>query len=139
ERGAEHVVRGDVVGDVDQRRLGADPQRHALHRPRIVIVRAEVGQQRDDGASHSGSLLRGLGAGSWTDSGKPTAEAGERSYGSFRKRISRRLVCSRNESETRRPGKRRMMSRFSRIAWRPRVAVYGRCRRFTSSTMMNFV
>ena len=30
---------GDVVGDVDERDVGADPEDHALHRPGIVIAR----------------------------------------------------------------------------------------------------
>src|SRR2546428_10463923 len=45
-------------------------------------------------------------------------------YAGLRNRISRRLFWSRKESETRRPWKRRMMSRVSRIAWRPRAAGY---------------
>ena len=34
------------------------------------------------------------------------------------------MFFSRNESETRRPENSRMMSRLSRIAWRPRAAGY---------------
>ena len=44
-----HVVRRDVVRDVDERDVGADPDHHALHRPGVVIARAEVAQERDDG------------------------------------------------------------------------------------------
>ncbi len=49
ERPAEHVVRGDVVGDVDEREIGADAQRGCLHRSDVVVAQAEVGQQREDG------------------------------------------------------------------------------------------
>jgi len=40
----------------------------------------------------------------------------------LRNRISRRLFCSKNESETCRPANSLMMSRFNRIVCRPRVA-----------------
>ena len=49
ERALEHVVRRDVVRDVDERHVGTDPEHHALHRPGVVIARAEVAQERDDG------------------------------------------------------------------------------------------
>ena len=39
---------GDVVRDVDERRVGTDPEHHALHRAGVVIPRAEVRQQGDD-------------------------------------------------------------------------------------------
>ena len=46
----------------------------------------------------------------------------EADHAGLRNRISRRLFCSRNESETRSAGNSRMMSRLSRIACRPRAA-----------------
>ena len=57
----------------------------------------------------------------------------------LRNRISRRLFCRRNESDTRSVENMRMMSRLRRLLPRPRAAGYGRCLRFTSSTMMYFV
>ena len=52
QRPAQHVLRLDVVRDVDERRVGADAERDALHRARVVIARAEVGEQSDDRARH---------------------------------------------------------------------------------------
>jgi hypothetical protein len=56
ERAAEHIMRGHVVRDVDERRVGANPQRHTLHRAGVVIARAKVGEQGDDRARHRSSL-----------------------------------------------------------------------------------
>ena len=56
ERAAEHIVRGDVVRDVDQRHVRTDPERDAFHRACVVIARAEVGEHGDDRASHALSL-----------------------------------------------------------------------------------
>ena len=57
ERAGEHVVRRDVVGDVDERRVGQIPSDDALHRAGVVIARAEVGQQRDDWPRHATSSI----------------------------------------------------------------------------------
>jgi hypothetical protein len=48
DRGRHHVVRGNVVADVDQRRVGTQPEDHALHRAGVMVRRAEVREQRDD-------------------------------------------------------------------------------------------
>ncbi len=40
---------GDVVGDVDERRLGTNPQDHALHRPGVVVAGPEVAEKGNDG------------------------------------------------------------------------------------------
>jgi len=59
---------------------------------------------------------------------------GHASQEGFLKRISLRLFCNKNESETRRAENNRMMSRLSRIEWRPeavplRIAgISGLCR-----------
>src|SRR6185436_14355921 len=58
----------------------------------------------------------------------------------LRKRISRWLFLSRNESETRSPENSSMMSRLSSVDWRLRSAGYARARRFTpSSETMNLL
>ena len=49
EGGRHHVVRRQVVGEVHDGRLAAGREHRAAHRPRIVILAAEVGEQRDDG------------------------------------------------------------------------------------------
>ena len=60
QRGAQHVVRRQIVGDVNERRVRTNPERDAFHRAGVVVLRAEVGQERDDGPRHATSLLRGL-------------------------------------------------------------------------------
>ncbi len=50
ERPRQHIVGGDVVGEIDQRDLGTDGEDHALHGPGVVIPGTEVGQQRNEGA-----------------------------------------------------------------------------------------
>ena len=69
ERAGEHVVRRHLMGDVDERDVGTNPQNHPLHRPGVVIAHAEIGQERDHGAGHAASLSNfGFGllaAGSW--------------------------------------------------------------------------
>ena len=44
----EDVVRGHVVGHVDEDSVRTHTEHRALHRPRVVIARAEVAQERDD-------------------------------------------------------------------------------------------
>ena len=54
------VVRGDVVGEVDERGVGAHRERRALHRPDVGIPGAEVREERQHGArrrlTHRGYL-----------------------------------------------------------------------------------
>ena len=81
--------------DVDERRVGTDPEHDRFHRAGVVIARAEIGQERNDWSSHDV---------------KPIAVY-DVSAG-FRNRNSRTLVFSRNDSETFSPSNIRMMSRF---------------------------
>jgi hypothetical protein len=87
------VVGGNVVGDVDEGRVRANPQNHPLHRPRVVVLRAEIGEQGNQRAHQA----------------------------RFRSRISRVLLFSRNDSDTVRPSNILMMSRFCRTNFGPPV------------------
>jgi hypothetical protein len=49
QRAGRHVVRRNLVADVDERRVGADAEDDPLHRAGVVIGGPEVRQQRDDG------------------------------------------------------------------------------------------
>ena len=84
---------GNVVRDVDERRLGADPEDDRFHRAGVVIASAEIRQERNDWSSHDADLRYEVWAG-------------------FRNRNSRTFVFSRNDSETFSPSNIRMMSRF---------------------------
>ena len=105
------VVRGDVVGEVDERGVGADRERRALHRPDVGIAGAEIREQRQDGArrrlTHRG-YLTGLAPLAGASSGAASAFCS-----GLRKTISRVLVRSRNESDTVRPSNSRVMSRLA--------------------------
>ena len=52
-------MRRHVVRDVDERRIGTDPEHDAFHRPGVVIARAEIGQQGDYRSRHAPSLSKG--------------------------------------------------------------------------------
>jgi hypothetical protein len=58
EGAGEHVVRGNLVRDINERRVRANRQRDPLHRAGIVIARPEVGQQGDDGPRHASIVLQ---------------------------------------------------------------------------------
>ncbi len=47
QRALEHVVGGDIMRDVDERRLGADAEDDAFHRAGVVIPGPEVAEERD--------------------------------------------------------------------------------------------
>src|SRR6185436_7063702 len=127
ECAGEHVMRRDVMGNVNERRVGTHTEHHALHRADVMIADTEICEQSDQGpVRHLLSLTEP----------KPATQG---CVVGFLKRISRVLFFNRNESDTRRPEKSRMMSRFNRIACRPRAAEYWRCLSATSSTMTYFV
>jgi hypothetical protein len=48
ERGRGHVVRRDVVREVDDVHPRECREDHALHRANVPVDRPEIGQQRDD-------------------------------------------------------------------------------------------
>ena len=56
ERAGDHVVRGNVVADVDERRVGTDAQHDALERAGVMIAGAEIGEECDDGPGHRPGL-----------------------------------------------------------------------------------
>src|SRR5439155_8332674 len=135
QRACKHVVRRNVVRDVDERHVGADAERDAFHRAGVMVARAEIGQQCDDRSGHVPSLSNREKARRTTRGRTTTAElawtaqvtawrrryrdfvdSDRGRYAGFRNRISRRLFCSRKESETRRPENNRMMSRLRSLA-----------------------
>ena len=110
EGAGEHVVRRHVVGDVDERDVGTDPENHALHRRRHSD---RARRNRSAGRSRAGHAVAyriGFGLQASGYDPKSASQAG------FLKRISLRLFFSRNESETRKPPNSLMMSRLRRIA-----------------------
>ena len=120
ERAGQHVVRRHVVRDVDERRVRADRR---ARRP-SSCRRSDRAMPKSVSSAMTGRAMR-ISNCRMQDAESTTAKLVQPQcsrYAGFRKRISRRLFCSRNESETRSPANRRMMSRLSRIAWRPRAA-----------------
>ena len=47
ERAGKHVVRGNVVADVDQRRIRTDAEHDALERAGVMIAGAEISEESD--------------------------------------------------------------------------------------------
>ena len=101
ERAGQHVVRGNVVADVDQRRVGTHAEHDALEGAGVMIASAEIGEESD---------------------GRPGHRAGLSVAAGLRNNISRTLLFIRNESVTRRSLNSLMMSPFSRLRWRGRDA-----------------
>ena len=53
ERGHLHIVRWDVVGEINEGGVWADPDHHALHHTGVMVAAAKIAQQNNDRMGHS--------------------------------------------------------------------------------------
>ena len=119
ERARHDIVRRHLVRHVDEHGFGANRENHALHRPGVVVLRAEVRQQGDHGSSH--------------------ARASRPRQRGFLKRISRCWWTSRCEATGSRPANSLSTCPTSLTSPGGRAAGHHRCSRCSASMMVYLV